>query len=394
MDIKTIDKNNLCLGCGICESLAGRKSISMKLQDDGFYHPVIQSLSNEKQNIITNLCPGTNIINQNKFGIKDNIWGKILKLSTGYSTENDIRERGSSGGVISAIAIYLLENKIVDGILQVGSNITDYTQNKLKISRNREDVLNCASSRYAPALVFNEIFDILKNNDEKYCFIGKPCDVAALNNILKKFPQYKIKIKYKIAFFCAGMPSFNGTEKAINILNAEKPVYNLYYRGNGWPGYFSFKDNTGKTYQMSYKESWGNILGKHIHYRCKICPDGIGLQADIVVGDAWETVDGYPDFTEKEGKSLIIARNIIGFTLLNTIEASGKIITEEISIDKLKKIQPTQFDRRKIVLARLGALLIKKRIILNFKNMKLLYNVLTISPRRFFNQFKGTIKRT
>src|SRR3712207_7050821 len=38
--------------------------------------------------------------------------------------------------------------------------------------------------------------------------------------------------------------------------------------------------------------------------RCKICPDGTGEFADIVCADAWYGKDGYPDFAEREGRSL------------------------------------------------------------------------------------------
>lgn len=51
---------------------------------------------------------------------------------------------------------------------------------------------------------------------------------------------------------------------------------------------------------MSYNESWGNILGKYLQKRCKICPDGIGEFADIVCADAWHgDKSGYPNFEEK-----------------------------------------------------------------------------------------------
>ncbi len=392
MKIATIDKNNLCLGCGICESILGKDSAVMSLGEDGFFHPNITELDINKQKIISKVCPGTNIKNDNKFNLRNSIWGKIDGLFTGYSTDSEIRERGSSGGVISAIGIYLLENKLVDGILQVGADPKNYKKNKLRISRSRNDVLSCASSRYAPALIFNDIIEIL-NRNEKFCFIGKPCDVAALNNLLREYPKYSDKILYKIAFFCAGMPSFKGTEKTIEQLSTIEDVENLYYRGNGWPGYFSFNDSCGREFKMTYNESWGEVLGRHIHHRCKLCPDGIGLQADVVMGDAWETIDGYPDFTEKNGQSLIIVRNHKGISLIEDMENSGRIKTQQLLIESLKKMQPSQYDRRKIVLARLGALLIKKRIMLNFKNMKLFYNLLSIDPRRIFNQFRGTIKR-
>jgi coenzyme F420 hydrogenase subunit beta len=37
---------------------------------------------------------------------------------------------------------------------------------------------------------------------------------------------------------------------------------------------------------MSYADSWGGILSRHVQFRCKICPDGTGGFADVVCADA------------------------------------------------------------------------------------------------------------
>ena len=50
---------------------------------------------------------------------------------------------------------------------------------------------------------------------------------------------------------------------------------------------------------MSYHNSWGKILSRHVQHRCKICADGTGNPADLVCADAWHADDeGYPLFEE------------------------------------------------------------------------------------------------
>lgn len=61
---------------------------------------------------------------------------------------------------------------------------------------------------------------------------------------------------------------------------------------------------------MTYNDSWGKILGRELGFRCKICPDGIGMLADISSGDSWNTKDGYPDFTEGDGKTFVLYAQI------------------------------------------------------------------------------------
>ena len=190
--IERLKKDDLCIGCGLCESICGKEAVEMKLDKDGFFRPEVKTINSEKESIIDKICPGKNIVNDAPFKSNENIWGRIEKLYSGYSTDTEIRKLGSSGGIVSGLAIYLLENKVVDSVLQVGSDIHDYERNTLNISKNRKDVLKCSSSRYAPALIFDNFFDILNSNQDIFCDIGKPCDVSGLKNFLNEYPEFKI----------------------------------------------------------------------------------------------------------------------------------------------------------------------------------------------------------
>jgi coenzyme F420 hydrogenase subunit beta len=392
--IQQIVDKQLCLGCGLCEAVCGKKSVEMKLQSDGFFLPVIKSApSVEKEKIIAYICPGVNVTNDLLFDDHDSVWGKKEKLYAGFSTDDEIRKRGSSGGIISGVAVYVLDNKLVDAVLQVGGNQDDYERNTLRISRTREDVLACASSRYAPALIFDRILEILAETSDRYCFIGKPCDISALKNFLTVYPQYKARFVLTVSIMCAGMPSFAGTKAIVDKLGAVPPVKDLVYRGNGWPGYFSFTDMSKQKFQMTYNDSWGKVLNRYLNFRCKICPDGIGLQADMAVGDAWETNDGYPDFAEKEGKSLVIVRTAVALKLMQDAEKSADVVVEEIPEDKLAIMQPYQYSRRTKVGARLLAFFLIKRSMVRFRGMYVYRNMRKVALKSLMKEFIGTSKR-
>jgi coenzyme F420 hydrogenase subunit beta len=391
--IEGIKNDRLCLGCGLCEAVCGKESVEMKLDNDGFFRPHVKSIQKDKEQIISEICPGVNIDNDLKFSTGENIWGKIEKLYSGFATDSETRNIGSSGGIVSAIAIYLLEKKMVNGVLQVGGDSNDYERNSLRISRNKEDVLKCASSRYAPALVFDQITEILNGSNDNYAFIGKPCDISALKNFLTVFPQYKDRFVLTVSIMCAGMPSFLGTNAIVEDMKAKKPVKKLVYRGNGWPGYFSFTDSTNQEFKRTYNDSWGMTLNKYLNFRCKICPDGIGLQADIAVGDAWETKDGYPDFTEREGQSLVIVRTEQGAKILDMAKVDSAMIFTHLEKEKLALMQPYQYQRRRRVGARTLAYMIGKQRKLNFKNLALWNNMFRVHPRVSLGEFVGTFIR-
>jgi coenzyme F420 hydrogenase subunit beta len=391
--ITEIEKNNLCLGCGLCESVCGKDFVEMELQQNGFFRPNVKTISETGEKIIAKICPGVNVVNDIPFEKKESIWGKIDGLYSAYSNDSEVRTKGSSGGIVSAVAISLLENKKVDAVLQVGGDHTDYERNALRISRSRADVLNCASSRYAPALIFDKIFEILDANTDSYAFIGKPCDISALKNFLNVYPEYKNRFKLTVSIMCAGMPSFAGTRAVIDGFKAEYPVNNLVYRGNGWPGFFSFIDRMGREYRKSYNDSWGKVLNRHLNFRCKICPDGIGLQADLAVGDAWETKDGYPDFTEKEGHSLVISRTRQGSQVLEEMLAAGEMSSAILDPGKIALMQPYQFDRRRKVAARLIAFALVKGKMLNYQGVYIWHNLTKVGPLALLKEFYGTFKR-
>jgi coenzyme F420 hydrogenase subunit beta len=61
----------------------------------------------------------------------------------------------------------------------------------------------------------------------------------------------------------------------------------LRYRGNGWPGDATAQTRGGHRSRLSYADSWGSILTKHVQWRCRVCLDHTGEFADIAVGDPW-----------------------------------------------------------------------------------------------------------
>jgi len=393
--INRIDKNNLCLGCGLCESIFGSMCVKMETDKDGFIHPkqLESHLNKDNLKAIKNICPGINVRVETDFKSNEKIWGRIISCSSTYSTDSIVRQLGSSGGAISQICISLIELGEVDYILQVGSDPKDYSRNQLKLNNTKKDILECASSRYAPASIFNNIHEILSTTNGNFAFVGKPCDISALSNFLNYYPQFKKRFKLKLSIICAGIPSLNATRDVINQFCAKYPIKNLKYRGDGWPGFFTFWDSDDKKYSMSYNDSWGDILGKQVHYRCKICPDGIGLQADIAIGDAWITEGGYPDFTERPGQSLTITRTEKGEKIIQRLVDVGKLERSIIATNQLKLIQPYQYKRRIYVGARLLAFIIIKMRVLNYKKLAIISNALKSNKYIFFREFIGSIKR-
>lgn len=338
-----------CTGCGLCHSAYGVELVS---DEKDFLCPEI---SKDIIDDLMKVCPCGGAATY-EMSDKD-VWGKHEGVYLGWSTDSEIRRKASSGGVLTSLCIYLLKHGLVNGIIQTMADNVYGT--KTVVSKTEEDVLKCMGSRYSVSAPLYDIKQIVKEN-EVYAFVGKPCDVSALRMYLKEDAGLSRQIGYMFSFFCAGTPSGTAQKMLLKELgcNSRSECVSLQYRGNGWPGYATAVKNDGSESKISYNDSWGKILGRDVRKICRFCIDGIGEMADISCGDAWYLDDNkIPDFTEKEGRNVIFARNAKGLELLKKVIADEAIFAKEYKeCEELKYIQKYQFERRSTMHAMLRGL--------------------------------------
>lgn len=349
LEVAEVLKAGMCAGCGLCASSPDE----MRIDSDGYLRP-IQPVS---EPAIDRACPGRHVTHHNDEAPYDTTWGPLLSSQTGYAIDQEVRRAGSSGGVLTALLLHLLNTRQVDAVIQVGASVDDPIRNTTYIHDDPRAVLANAGSRYAPSAPLAVIQSLL-GNGKTYAFVGKPCDVAALRALLRGQPQYENQFPYLLSFMCAGVPSEHGTEGILKQMGEKREqLISFRYRGDGWPGLTKAISRTGQIHAMTYNESWGTILNRHLQPRCKVCADGSGEAADVVCADAWyESKNGYPSFEEKDGRSLILGRTRSGQKLIDEALATNAIVTELYSIAELAAIQPYQAKRKHTALARKLAL--------------------------------------
>jgi coenzyme F420 hydrogenase subunit beta len=369
--IHDVLKNNLCCGCGGCILALDNLASSMKINEKGFLRPFFQpELSKQTLSQLLTICPGvnlglkkTNINNCPNDTNYDLIFGKYINIYVANSNNKKNRFQGSSGGILTEIACHLLRNKIVDGIFQVGADPENPLLCKTFLTRVENEVLTCAGSRYAPSSPLCDVGQMIKPG-EKYAFIGKPCDISAINNLFSENYLPKKSFPVLLSFFCAGIPSQKATEKVVLKIGLDPArIESFRYRGMGWPGGVQAISKDGIKKTMTYKESWGKILSKDVQFRCKVCWDGIGEESDIVAADAWYGEDGYPDFSEREGRSLVITRTKKGNDIFDNLIKNGLVLSEKTHVKEIYKMQPGQLKRKKVMLSRvIGAHLLLRPV--------------------------------
>lgn len=387
VDTVNFCKSN-CIGCGLCHSELGT---SMKKGRKGFLSPSLEN--NTKTEVFLNqVCPILGY-NATKCDVRD-VWGKYIKSYAGYAKNEYIRKKASSGGILTALSIYLLERGKVDGIIHVVMDEENPIATMDSISSTREQILAGCGSRYgisSPWMKLNECVD----KNKKYAAIGKPCDIEALRNMKNSSTSYD-NIIYLLSFFCAGLPSDDANGKLLHNMGCEQNECKmLVYRGNGWPGTTTAIDKSGKIYEMQYSKAWGGILGRDVHPFCRICFDGIGDAADIACGDGWYIMsDKTVDFSERDGRNVVFARTELGCKLLEeALDDDAIALSEWEDISQLRVIQKYQYTRRTTMRAKLLAYRIMgQKVPLYSKNLLKDFSK-RASKEEKLRIFLGTIKR-
>lgn len=322
--LQDIISNRLCTGCGACAALAPAHVEMAETADANRRPKCASDVPNELDAFLARSCPSVAAKETDVSNPVAQAWGPVLEVWEGYATDEDIRFSGSSGGAVTAISLAAMKSAAFAGTLHVKASLKNPKLNEARLSKNRQDLMAGAGSRYAPASVADRL-DLVADADGPCVIVGKPCDIAGANAVGSLRKDVARNTGLTISIFCAGTPSHRGTDALLDHLGKprEAGLQSLRFRGNGWPGDMVAKwideDGQSRSGATSYADGWGNILQKHRQWRCMTCADHTGQVADLSVGDPWQT----PTAEGGHGKSLIIVRTERGRAMLRRAVAGG-----------------------------------------------------------------------
>jgi coenzyme F420 hydrogenase subunit beta len=362
--LDSVVRTGLCTGCGTCAYLQPRQIRMTDVRGEGKRpQPVDAATRTLPDGDGIKACPGARL--EHTYDPNDPKlipelmagWGPVSLLLEGYAADPELRFGGSSGGAASALALFALESKGFQGVLHTGARRDVPYLNETVVSRTRADLASRTGSRYAPASPCDGL-DEIERATGPFMFIAKPCDVAAAQSARKLRPALDRNLAITVGFFCAGTPSTNGTLAMLKAMGVQDPskLVSLRYRGNGWPGLATAvvrnDDGSETTSQKTYAETWGDILTKHVQWRCRLCADHTGEFADIAVGDPW-----YREIQPGEaGSSLILARTERGARFLQEAMAQGYLVAKPVESRILPASQPNLLRTRGAIWGRMFGL--------------------------------------
>lgn len=386
-EVSRVVESGNCSGCGACCLLDA--GLRMRLDANGYARPI--RVAPARPGTVTapfeRICPGAVVVApQRRAGeLHNDALGSASAAWQAWATDPEVRFRGSSGGVLTAIVRWLLESGEASEAVEAVRDRNPRRTVTVAL-RTPSDVIEAAGSRYAP--VSNAARAVLGKKDA--VFVGKPCEVAAVRALAR---ESGLDAPLLVSFFCAGTPSQAATDRLVDELAEGRQVADLWYRGHGWPGHFTVTTSDGTTATRSYDESWGSALGPSMQWRCKVCPDGVGESADIVAADYWESdADGYPVFEEGEGVSAVLARTPRGLEVLRRAFAAGVLDGSDLDLDALAAVQPLQVERRRTLFARGVGVRLAGRRMPRFRGFGL-FRLSPKQPREFARIVLGTYRR-
>lgn len=339
--VNQIVDRDLCVRCGACEPACPVDIIR-------FNERAYPYITDESRCILTctrclKVCPGEIVnfssLDRDMFSIQphpDSITGIAKRAYVSYATDRNVRDRGTSGGLVTQILRYMLERKLIDGALVLGVSTAGGSWHQQPfIARTVADLTHAAKSKYL-AVPFLQPLGEIEKVQGNYAVVGLPCYVHALRKYQKVSRKLRERIKLIIGLYCNvvfepylfdDVCSFNGIRK--------EEVANLHFRHGVWPGGVVAELSDGANHKVmkleEMKDEFNLLKLLYTAPRCNMCIDFSAEYADLAVGDPWlRGPDG--KYLFEDGRTTVLVRTEVGNQILHMAAESGYIHLQEIPL--------------------------------------------------------------
>ncbi len=195
MKINGVLNSGLCCGCGICAGICPQNAIEMVIdQIRGIYVPTIDIEKCKECGLCYEVCPGHAVnfeeLNRGLFGRSpcDILLGNYENCYIGYAVDDDIRFNASSGGAVTALLAFALEQGIIDGAVVTRMSKERVLEPEPFIARTIEELVEASKSKYCPVPINIVLKDILNSKD-------KDMQWSVFHAIFTESGKHKLEIK-------------------------------------------------------------------------------------------------------------------------------------------------------------------------------------------------------
>lgn len=311
----TLNENE-CTGCAICANICPKRCISMKSDNEGFLHPVIDYTECIDCMQCDRHCP---ILNKNSCEIQ-----KPPLTYAAWSLDDNVRYESTSGGIFTELATAIISN----GGYVAGARYDEDFNIVHCIIKDKSQVQLLRQSKYAQSDkkdIFSQIRNLLlEGNTVVFC--GTPCECAGL----QMFRDIEKGNLILLDFICLGVNSPAVYDLYKNYLEKKygSKIVRMWFKNKkfGWNRFSTFVEfENGKTYSgdryndlfmRGYLEQ--RLYLRSACYECKF--KSLSRIADVSLGDFWGIGEYKKELDTNLGTSLVMVNTEKGAELFNLIK--------------------------------------------------------------------------
>jgi coenzyme F420 hydrogenase subunit beta len=258
-------------------------------------------------------------LNQAAFGepYQDKEIGTVRRIFAARAADPQIRERGQTGGTITALLCRALENGLADAVLVNKS--AEGNRPSATLARSPEEVLAGAGSSYVsgPGL---QLYNTLEPGQaEKPAVVGLPCQVQALAQIrsfLPPGPKPVQPLGLVIGLFCTWALQYRPFQEYLQKRLPGEKISTMDITPP--PERLMKLTGPGGSWELPLDE-----VRDFIRPGCAACLDLTAELADISVG----TVEGW------HGWNLVVVRSAQGEALIDAAQGGSDLEIKDLPAD-------------------------------------------------------------
>ncbi|MBP1644459.1 MAG: coenzyme hydrogenase/dehydrogenase beta subunit domain protein [Bacteroidetes bacterium] len=333
-NISSVAKSNICTGCGLCASICPENCISMVMdKKKGVYQSQIDINKCTNCSVCIKTCPPITWSNKPTTSNADIRLGDYIEFKALFSNNEIIRKESASGGFITSLLVYLLNNQIIDGAIISKRNPDNPLIGIPFIATTVEEITENSTSIYGPVKFDEIIKHLLSTNDptKKYVLVGLPCHIEGISRAQRLYKILTKNIYLKIGIVCGQSPSIFAYDYSFKKLKVDKSnITSFKNRGGGWPGFMQIGvNNKDIKYPYPGKYSMGMVLGNPLFTptACQKCVDAVGYNADLTASDAW--LSKFEN--DKIGRSFVMIKTSLGKEIVENAILNQIFTSEEIN---------------------------------------------------------------
>ncbi len=255
--------------------------------------------------------------------------GSHLRIVKARSMDAEIKSAAQYGGVTSALMTYALETGEID-VAALARSWVGRTTPKPTLAKNREEVLQCAGSKYIVCPVLTEVTEAVKSGIGIIGVVGTPCQVTAIRKMqaLESEPAMD-RIRIVIGLFCTWALSPEAYNYIRNLTDPSKVVK------------LDVPPPPANILVIETEEERIEIplddIGQFIMPACNVCLDMTSEFADISIG----TVEGEADW------NTVIVRTRFGDEFLQRAREAGIVETRPLEKERVKHLCTASSNKKK-----------------------------------------------